>query len=417
MLIFALLIWQGSSAGAPPPPPLSLNSVLHHWSSRYGINPRVGGRPVFTRNSAGAFLTQEGELDTAVINTPRFDWATLNLPHGLTERRLVLTLEMARTNNAYPSSDLTSAAWTKTAASANLGAPDPAGGNAASTLTATGANGQAYSALAAGSSIARINSVWLRRRTGSGTIQVRDPADDSWVTVAITDKWVRYEVIHAAATPRAQGVKILTSGDAVDVYGFQNEDAAFKTSEIATVTGAVTRAADSFYWTYLHAPQTKMIYCRFVERGTINVAGGRVWLIGGATGVDPYLVVAVSGGFYSVTHKPTSILNVQSTLAVAPVLGDTVELVVILFFDGSVSIIQSINGAAVSSAGPSSAAALQAIWNDTRLWLNSEGTTGVGVAGFAELKLVEYADVVATTAQGRMDELRAFELGPNGDVL
>jgi hypothetical protein len=88
--------------------------------------------------------------------------------------------------------------------------------------------------------------------------------------------------------------------------------------------------------------------------------------------------------------------------------------------DGSVQIIQSINGAAVTAAGQSGAVPggpFAAAWSDTRLYANSTGASFVGSAKLAELKLVKYADVVASTAQGRMDEMRAFELGPNADVL
>ena len=60
---------------------------------------------------------------------------------------------------------------------------------------------------------------------------------------------------------------------------------------------------------------------------------------------------------------------------------------------------------------------LATAWSDTRLWLNSVGVIGVGANKFAEVKIVKYADVVASTAQGRMDELKNFELGPNADVL
>ena len=393
-------------------------SLLHGWNSRYGINPRIGGRPVFSRSTAARFLTQEGEVDTAIVNTPRLDWATLNLPNSRTERRQVLMLEMARTNNLVAASDFSNAAWVKTGCDVATGKPDPAGGSSACTLTSTG-TGQALQTLSDGVSAARTNSVWIRRRTGTGTVQVRDGANDSWVTRAVTPEWARYEVLHAAAPGRVGGVKMLTIGDAVDVYCFVNEDGAFKTSEIESLAAAATRAADILYWVYLHAPQAMMAYVRFVERGTISTQAAQVVDIGNAAGGDPLFSISRDGtGFYQVTHKPTSAITVQATLATAtPAIGDTVELLAILNSTGSVEIIQSINGAAVTSAGPSSAAALQPAWMDTRLWLNSQGSNGVGAAGFADLKLVKYADVVASTAQGRMDELRALELGPNGDLL
>jgi hypothetical protein len=206
----------------------------------------------------------------------------------------------------------------------------------------------------------------------------------------------------------------VTSGDAVDVWGYTVDDSVFATSEIATTTASAARAADSFYWDYTPVPQAMMVYSRFVEAGSVS-ASGRLWEIGAAGGLSPRLVCYASGGFYTAYHE-TSAGSVSASLAAAPSAGNTVELVFVLNADGSVEIVQSINSAAITGAS-SAVLALASAFSDTRLWLNSVGSSFVGSNKFAEVKAVKYADVAAGTSQGRMDELRNLELGPNGELL
>lgn len=393
---------------------LSKSSILHYWSSRYGINARVGGRPVFTRNTAGLFVSQEGELDSVIVNTPRSDWATLNLPNGLTERRKVLTLEMARTNAIVAPSDFSNAAWVKTTLTLTPGVADPMGGNSANTLTASGVNANALQTLSAGSSIARTNSIWLRRRTGVGIVGVSDPQNSAWVTQALTPDWQPFKVTGAASTLRKHGLLIAVNGDAVDVFLAQQDDAAFATSGIKDGGGA-SRSADALYWNFPPVPQAMMAYIRFVEGGSILEAGDGILDVSSTAGANPRFLVFQTATFYG-AFQHNGVSSVSASLAVAPAVGDTVELVALLTAAGAVALIQSINGGAITATAPSANLALPAAWADAKLQLGRQ-STAFGSNKFAEVKLVKYADVVGLTSQAVMDELRAFELGPNGDVL
>ena len=415
---------------------LSKSSVLHYWSSRFGINPRVGGRPSFTRNSAGLFTTQEGEVDTAIVNTPRFDWATLNLPNSLTERRKVLTLELASTNII----DVDFASWTLTNLTPTTGQADPAGGTLGQLLNSTVAGGscartfafttgtKGYSLrLKAGSAaltqfgILANGAVWrgLVSVTWSGGVPALSSAAGSPVLFPVEALGGGYYEIQAAIpgvvssdTNAAYFFPGANSGTG-SVYSYkpQIEAALFCTSLIGGF--AASRAADSLYWNFPPVPQAMMMYARFVEQGSIlSTDTARIFRAGSAAAPRLLIFNVVTG--YSAYHNQGT--AVQSALAAASVIGDTVELLLILFLDGSIQLVQSINGAAVSSGAQSAANAFAAAWSDTRLYLN-EGSTGVGSNKFAEIKVVKYADVVASTAQEIMNELRAFELGPNGDVL
>lgn len=394
---------------------LTRDSVLHYWSSRYGINPRIGGRPVFTRNSAGLFTTQEGEVDTAIVNTPRQDWATLNLPNSLTERRKVLTLELARSNALVAPSAFGNAAWAKVTMTIATGLPDPGGGTSACTLTAAGANSEVNQILATGSSIVRANSAWIRRRTGTGTVNLLKP-EGAYVAVALTSSWQRFVAVNAAASVnRSAAIQIVTNGDAIDVWLAQIDDGPFATSGILAGSGA-SRAADSLYWNFPPVPQAMIGYNRFVESGSISTPDARGFEIGAnPSATARFLTRTVSVGSYDVFQQNGGV--VTAAVPGTPVIGDTVEHVPILLSTGAVRLIQSINGAAVTDSGTSGALALAGAWSGTRLSLNGLDPTAIGCNQFAECKFVKYADVVASTAQGIMDELRAFELGPNSEVL
>lgn len=395
---------------------LTKASALHYWDARYGIRPIVGGEPRFSRSGEARIAEQSGLLRPRPINTPRFGWDSMFDPQRVakTERRSTLLLELARTNEALYSEDFANAAWVKSNVSVTFGVSDPAGGMSASTITATGADGQIYRHNAVGADQSMVGSIYIRRRDGSGQVSMMNPAGN-WVVVAITTEWQRVQLT-APSTNRSIGILFGgAAGEKVDIYGAQLEPL-FATSYIPTTTAAVTRPADSSYWDYPPAPNELMVYVRFVEKGSA-LAGARILQIGSAADAVPKFLIYGSGGGVYRAHHFNSAGNGSATLAAGPALGDTVELVGVLFADGSTALYQSINGAAVTSAGPSSALALASSWSDTRLWLNSVASTGVGANRFAEVKVVKYADVVGATAQARMDELRAFELGASGDLL
>lgn len=157
-------------------------------------------------------------------------------------------IETAMTNICLYSDDLTNAAWTKTnmttAFTAN-GADDRP--NSATTCTATAGNATALQAITS-SSAWRTTSVWLKRRTGSGNIDITQDNGSTWTTVAVTSAWTRVFTAAASLTDPTIGIRIVTSGDAVDVWGFHHESGGFisaiPTSTIPTLGASQTRARD-----------------------------------------------------------------------------------------------------------------------------------------------------------------------------
>jgi len=159
-----------------------------------------------------------------------------------------LLVEPAATNLALYSSDFTQdggAPWTLSNITAAKTATGPDGiTNSASTLTATDANGTALQAITS-SSAARITSCFIKRRTGSGTINMTQDNGSTWTVVTVTSEWTRVNVPVATLANPTVGIRIVTSGDEIDVWVFQHEVSATPTSPIPTAGSTVTRAVDA----------------------------------------------------------------------------------------------------------------------------------------------------------------------------
>jgi hypothetical protein len=69
-------------------------------------------------------------------------------------------------------------------------------------------------------------SIWLRRKTGTGTVQITVDGT-TYVTAAVTADWQRFSTtLTPTAGTRTPGIRIVTSGDAVYAWGAQLSDSA-----------------------------------------------------------------------------------------------------------------------------------------------------------------------------------------------
>lgn len=192
----------------------------------------------FTGGNQSMYMGPAGLLVASAANTPRIEY-------DANGNCLGLLMEAARTNLALHSADGTNAAWTKTNTSAAKTATGPDGAaNSATTVTASAGNGTILQTVTSASAT-RALSVWLKRRTGTGNVQLTLDGGTGWTTQSITSSWARYTLTQAAVTNPNFGIRLVTSGDEVDFYGFQMESAAFASSHIPTTTVAVARTADS----------------------------------------------------------------------------------------------------------------------------------------------------------------------------
>lgn len=174
--------------------------------------------------------------------------AGLLVPFGPDTLRVTdkgLPVEEARTNVVLWSRDLTNAAWTKsnvTAALDQVGADGVAA--SATSLTATAGNGTVLQAITLGSS-ARFQSAYVKRLTGTGTINMTMDNGSTWTAITVTSSYTRLTIPTQTLANPTVGFRIVTSGDAIAVDFAQNENTgAAASSPIPTTTVAVTRAAD-----------------------------------------------------------------------------------------------------------------------------------------------------------------------------
>lgn len=201
-----------------------------------------------TRASVATYFDSAGVLQTAAVDTVRVthDAATL-APQGL-------LIESAATNLVQWSRDLSNAYWTKTDMTAALTAAGlTAAANSATRLTATASNATVKVPMSLASGVF---SVWLRRVSGSGAVQITTDNFATTQAVTLTTAWQRFT--RFTGTSGWVGVRIVTSGDVIEVDAAQAEAGTSATSPIHTAGGAVTRSADVVTYSVSAAAQPSL---------------------------------------------------------------------------------------------------------------------------------------------------------------
>lgn len=149
-------------------------------------------------------------------------------------------------NYALQSDDLTQAAtWVATTMTTSMTATGADGAaNSATILTATAGNAIILQTLVRASA-QRITSCWIKRRTGSGVINMTQDNGVTWTPVTVTADWTQVAIAAATAANPILGLQIVTNTDAVDVMWFLHEEAAFASATpIPTTSGSVTQNGD-----------------------------------------------------------------------------------------------------------------------------------------------------------------------------
>lgn len=173
------------------------------------------GAASFTRTTARTITNHEGKYETLLAGEV-----------GFTGARRVRNLAGNSENLST-----TSGGWswngTSGAADVTSGATDPDSGTGAYRLTSTAGDNSWYRTFASVSGNTYVNSVWVRRVSGSGVVRIINPSNAAYVaiTAQLTTSWQRFSVTTAATGATSfLGVNIVTVGDIVDVWHPQTED-------------------------------------------------------------------------------------------------------------------------------------------------------------------------------------------------
>ncbi len=90
-------------------------------------------------------------------------------------------------------------------------------------------------------SFTQVVSAYVKRLTGSGAVSMTMDGGTTWTPVTVTGSWTRVSIPTQTIANPGVGFKLAVSGDAIAVWGVQDENGTFATSPIATTTAAATR--------------------------------------------------------------------------------------------------------------------------------------------------------------------------------
>lgn len=419
-----------------------LSRLAFHWSADRGtLVPWTGQASTFARTSPSGLVTgRDGVLVPAhTRDLPLFRGIDIDADGSVWEQA-ALVLGGARTNVCLQSEDFTTT-WidsgTPLVTANDVVAPNgTTTGDKIEDDSAAAAENRVQTITVADDSSTWCVSVYVRQQTSGpiallrlrftgGTVKdyavAVDPSDGSTSatgsvdapgdsgladTVKATDgtSWYRVYVSgdnNSTGNTTAE-LRVYPAGSAaldasVDsaptgynhFWGAQFENAATPSPYEATTTGSVTRNADSLYWAYDQIPQAMTVYCKFKNRGTSSIVNARVLQIGGSTvGGDPRFALAGSTDDWRCLFDDGTASSDVSNVG-SGAYGDVVELRGVLNTTGGVTLGVSVNSGAESTSSATGAGPPtdQAAWNDTRLYLNSGGSTNQGLADYIAVKI------------------------------
>ena len=176
-----------------------------------------------------------------------------------------------RPNNLLTHSNtFSNAAWVKSTMTVTSGVTDPLGGTNAFTLTATGPTSYIYQSVTGNASTTYMNTLWMKRRTGSGTVRLDKPDGATANAVTLTGSWQQFYVTGPGAAANAfQQILIATSGDAVDIYFGTLSAVTYETSP-RTADQVITTSAAYYGPRIDYDPNTLAVKGLLIEEARTN---------------------------------------------------------------------------------------------------------------------------------------------------
>ena len=246
-------------------------------SGSVNLVPVVGDlKATVTRATAAAAKLSTGlwKLDVAsgVARGHYLGWSTAVVAYG------GFLSELAATNECLHSRDLTNAVWVaggdQTTAKTSTGIDGVA--NSCTRLTSTIGAATFYQAVS-GAAVERTFSAFVRRVTGTGTIQIafQNGITSLDITSLINSTtYTRVTLTDTVLNPEV-GFNISDASNAIDVDCCQLETGPSASTPIVTTTAAVTRNADVLVYTGAADFGTGSMYCEATSIvGTNNTGSG-----------------------------------------------------------------------------------------------------------------------------------------------
>jgi len=108
-------------------------------------------------------------------------------------------------------------------------------------LTATAGNGyiNLKTPLTIANTTPHTNSIYVKRVTGTGNVLIKD-INNAETVITTTSTWTRFDVTSTSSSTSGQaGIKLATSGDAVDLFLVQSEVTGYVTSPMLNITAGL----------------------------------------------------------------------------------------------------------------------------------------------------------------------------------
>ena len=193
----------------------------------------------FSRSSIGTYVDENGIIQTAIADQPRFDH------DPTTGESLGLLIEESRTNEVSYST-ITTANWgvVDGATITDNQAIAPDGTNTAALINFPASGGPRISITTSNASGVRTVSCWVRAVSGTVTIRIGNGSDFG-LNQTIGTEWTRiYEEVPSSSNSAGIYCSNPVSVAQFYAWGFQQEAGSFPTSYIPTTGTALTRSAD-----------------------------------------------------------------------------------------------------------------------------------------------------------------------------
>lgn len=198
---------------------------------------RGTGTGTKSRALAAFAMQSDGTLVSVASGTMRSNYSAAGVYQGF-------LIEGALVNRCLQSQVFENVAWvasniTKT----DNDAVAPDGTSTAALLLATAGNGTVIQDLGVVGSAEKTGSLWIKRKTGTGNIDLTMDDGAGWSTQSVTTTWTRFSVTQTLAN-EGFGIRIVTDTDAVWVWQGQVETSGFPSSDIVTTTVGISRPLD-----------------------------------------------------------------------------------------------------------------------------------------------------------------------------